>query len=82
MSENHNEKFQQVHNVIERDIRPYIEADGGFIHLEKVEDDGTVYVKLGGACAGCPGAAMTLKGGVERVLKMKVPGLKEVKLAY
>jgi Fe-S cluster biogenesis protein NfuA len=76
------ELFRKINNVIESDIRPYIEADGGMINLAKVEDDGTVYVKLAGACAGCPGAAMTLKGGVERVLKMKVEGVKEVKLAY
>jgi Fe-S cluster biogenesis protein NfuA len=80
--ENNTELFRNISNVIESDIRPYIEADGGRIKLAKVEDDGTVYVQLAGACAGCPGAAMTLKGGVERVLKMKVQGVKEVKLAY
>ena len=81
MAEN-SEIFNTVHSVIEKDIRPYIEADGGQIMLKSVEDDGTVFVQLAGACAGCPGAAMTLKGGVERVLKMKVEGIKEVKLAY
>lgn len=77
-----NDMFETINTVIEKDIRPYIEADGGQIQLANVEDDGTVFVKLAGACAGCPGAAMTLKGGVERVLKMKVEGVKEVKLAY
>ncbi len=73
---------QNVKNIIEKEIRPFIEADGGKINLKEVKDDGTVYVELAGACAGCPGAAMTLKGGVERILKMKIDGIKEVKLAY
>ncbi len=77
-----NALYQRVFSIIEKDIKPYIEADGGFIELQEVLEDGTVYVKLAGACAGCPGAAMTLKGGVERILKMKVEGVKEVKLAY
>jgi Fe-S cluster biogenesis protein NfuA len=72
----------QVNEIIENDIRPYIEADGGMIKLDKVDADGTVFVQLAGACAGCPGAAMTLKGGVERILKSKLAEIKEVKLAY
>jgi Fe-S cluster biogenesis protein NfuA len=76
------ELFNKVRTIIENDIKPYIEADGGNIHLKNVEDDGTVYVELAGACAGCPGATMTLKGGVERVLKAKLDDVKEVKLAY
>ncbi len=77
---NDEEILQGVTDAIEKDIRPFIEADGGFIELESIED-GVVYVKLAGACAGCPGAAMTLKGGVERILCTKVPGVKEVRLA-
>ncbi|MBM2813525.1 MAG: nitrogen-fixing protein NifU [Ignavibacteria bacterium] len=72
--------FNQVHSIIEKDIRPYIEADGGRIHLKGVVD-GEVFVQLSGACAGCPGAMMTLKGGVEKILKIKVPEIKTVKLA-
>ncbi|MFH1050093.1 MAG: NifU family protein [bacterium] len=77
-----NALYQRVSGIIEKEIRPFIEADGGQIHLKQVQEDGTVYVQLAGACAGCPGAAMTLKAGVERILKMKVDGVKEVKLAY
>lgn len=76
-----NELFDKVKNIIENDIRPYIEADGGRINLKSVEN-GIVYVTLSGACAGCPGAAMTLKGGVERILKAKIDDVKGVKLAY
>lgn len=82
MAEEKNDFFENVRTIIERDIRPYIEADGGNIYLKNVEPDGTVYVELAGACAGCPGATMTLKGGVERVLKAKLADVKEVKLAY
>jgi len=77
-----NALYQRVYGIIEKEIRPFIEADGGQIQLQEVLNDGTVFVKLAGACAGCPGAVMTLKSGVERILKMKVDGVKEVKLAY
>ncbi|MCX7909882.1 MAG: NifU family protein [Ignavibacteria bacterium] len=75
------EFFDEVKKVIDRDIRPFIEADGGRIILKKAVD-GIVYVSLSGACAGCPGAVMTLRGGVERILKMKVKEVKSVKLIY
>ncbi len=60
------------------EIRPMLQADGGDIELVEVRDDGQVHVKLQGACAGCPGAAMTLKMGVERILKERVPEVTEV----
>ena len=59
-------------------IRPQLQADGGDIELVSVEEDGTVKVRLRGACAGCPGAAMTLQFGVERILKEVVPSVKAV----
>jgi len=58
-------------------LRPMLQADGGDIELVDVAD-GKVQVKLRGACAGCPGAQMTMKMGVERFLKEKVAGIKEV----
>ncbi len=58
-------------------IRPALEADGGGIELVDVVD-GVVHVRLKGACQGCPGAQMTLKMGVERVLKEEVPEVKSV----
>jgi Fe-S cluster biogenesis protein NfuA len=58
-------------------IRPALQADGGDVELVDVKD-GTVKVKLTGACGGCPMAAMTLKKGIERILKEKVPEVKEV----
>ncbi|OQA00302.1 MAG: Fe/S biogenesis protein NfuA [Planctomycetes bacterium ADurb.Bin401] len=59
-------------------IRPMLQNDGGDIELVEVTDDNTVKVRLQGACKGCPGAAMTLKMGVERLMKQRVPEVKEV----
>lgn len=75
------ELFEIISKIIEKDIKPFIEADGGKIKLKKVEN-GIVWVQLSGACYGCPGAAMTLRSGVERILKTKVSQIKAVKLAY
>ena len=58
-------------------IRPALQADGGDIELVDIED-GVVKVKLTGACGGCPMSQMTLKQGVERVLRQEVPEVKEV----
>jgi len=58
-------------------IRPALQADGGDVELVEVEE-GVVKLKLTGACAGCPVASMTLKQGIERVLKEQVPEVKEV----
>ncbi len=59
-------------------MRGQLQADGGDVELVEVTDDGTVKVKLVGACRGCPMSQMTLKNGIERYLKEKVPGVKEV----
>jgi Fe-S cluster biogenesis protein NfuA len=59
-------------------IRPNLQADGGDIELVEVTDDGVVRVSLHGACHGCPGAAMTLKMGVERLIKKELPEIKSV----
>lgn len=67
---------EQVEEVIQM-IRPRLQADGGDIELVGV-DDGIVKVRLQGACHGCPGAQMTLKLGVERLLREKVPEIKSV----
>ena len=58
-------------------VRPALERDGGNIELVGVED-GIVKVKLTGACAGCMMSTMTLKMGVERILKEEIPEIKEV----
>ncbi|MBN1361887.1 MAG: NifU family protein [Sedimentisphaerales bacterium] len=68
---------QQVSDVIES-LRPALQGHGGDVELISVEDDNTVKVRLQGACRGCPGATMTMKMGIERILKEKVPQVKEV----
>ena len=67
----------QVLAVLE-EIRPHLQADGGDVELIDVSEDGVVTVKLVGACGGCPMAQMTLKNGIERILKEKVPGVDRV----
>ncbi|MFH1645128.1 MAG: NifU family protein [Candidatus Omnitrophota bacterium] len=59
-------------------IRPALQRDGGNVELVDVTDDGIVKVKLTGACSGCPMSQMTLKMGVEKVIKDHVPEVKEV----
>ena len=67
----------KVKDVIEA-VRPNLQGHGGDIELLGVDEDNTVRVRLQGACSGCPGAKMTLKNGVERMLKEQIPEVKEV----
>ncbi|MFW6271705.1 MAG: NifU family protein [Desulfosalsimonas sp.] len=67
---------EQVQTVIDK-IRPSLQADGGDVELVDVED-GVVKVQLQGACAGCPMSQMTLKNGIERILKQELPEVKSV----
>ncbi len=59
-------------------IRPSLRADGGDVELVEVTSDGVVKVRLTGACGGCPMSQMTMKMGIERIIKGEVPGIKEV----
>ena len=58
-------------------IRPMLQRDGGDVELVEVED-GVVKVRLQGACAGCPMSQMTIKNGIERILKQEIPEVKSV----
>lgn len=58
-------------------IRPALQSDGGDVELIDV-NEGIVRLKLRGACDGCPMATMTLRHGIERVLKEQIPEIKEV----
>ena len=64
---------EKVQAAIEK-IRPMLQRDGGDVELVEVEN-GVVKVRLTGACKGCPMSQMTLKNGIERLLKQEVPGL-------
>ena len=68
---------ERVEAVLET-IRPSLQADGGDIELVSVEENGTVKVRLKGACGSCPMSTMTLKMGVEKHLKEQIPEVKEV----
>jgi len=59
-------------------IRPFLVADGGNVELVDVSDEGVVKLRLTGDCHGCPMATMTLRQGIERVLREEVPEIKEV----
>jgi len=67
------EKIQEKINK----IRPMLQADGGDVELVDYKD-GVVTVRLQGACAGCPMSQMTLKNGIERLLKQEIPEVKSV----
>ncbi len=69
--------IEEVKKVLEM-IRPALQADGGDVELVEVSDDGVVKVRLVGACGHCPMSNKTLKMGIEKTLKDKVPGVKEV----
>jgi Fe-S cluster biogenesis protein NfuA len=58
-------------------VRPGLEADGGNVELVDVKD-GVVTVRLTGACAGCPMSTMTLRAGVEQVLRQELPEIKKL----
>ena len=68
---------EKVLKALEK-IKPMLAADGGSIELVDVSNDGVVKVKLTGACGGCPMSSMTLKMGVERIIKQEVPEVKRV----
>jgi Fe-S cluster biogenesis protein NfuA len=68
------QKVQEALNL----VRPALQADGGDVELIDVTEDGIVKVKLTGACGSCPMSTITLKMGIERTLKEKVPGVTEV----
>ena len=68
---------EEVLKVLEQ-VRPGLQADGGDVELVDVTTDGTVQVRLKGACGSCPMSTMTLKMGIERAMKDQIPGVKEV----
>ena len=67
---------EKVEKVLDK-VRPSLVADGGNVELVDVED-GVVKVRLQGSCAGCPMSQMTLKMGIERILKQEIPEIKEL----
>ncbi len=69
---------EQVEEALKK-VRPMLQRDGGDIELVSVEEErGVVKVRLRGACGACPMSTMTLKMGVEKLLKQEIPAVKEV----
>ena len=67
----------RIRTILERDVRPYVEQDGGEIRFVDFRD-GVVEVLLQGACAGCPSSSITLKMGIEARLKEEIPEVRSV----
>lgn len=72
----HDESIDAINQVLDS-VRPTIQMHGGDIEFVKF-DSGIVYVKMHGACVGCPISSYTIKLGVEEALKEKVPGVSQV----
>jgi Fe-S cluster biogenesis protein NfuA len=69
---------QKVKDVIDSVIRPALQSHRGDVELVEIDDNKNVSLRLQGACQGCPGAAMTMRAGIERILKEKIPEVNEV----
>jgi Fe-S cluster biogenesis protein NfuA len=69
---------QKVTDVLDSIIRPALQGHGGDVELVGTDDNKNVSLRLQGACHGCPGAVMTMRAGIERILKEKVPEVNEV----
>ncbi len=72
------EVTKQIVELIETRVRPAVARDGGDIRFSRFEH-GIVYLELQGACAGCPSSTITLKSGIENMLKHYVPEVSEVR---
>ena len=71
---------EKVEKALEK-VKPFLAADGGDVELVEARDDGTVVVRLKGACNHCAGASYTLKVGIESFLKREIPEVKSVEAA-
>ena len=67
----------KVQDLIDASINPAIAGHGGYVELIDVRDE-TVYLQMGGGCQGCGAADITLKAGIERLIKEEIPEVKEV----
>ncbi len=72
--------FQRVEEAIDK-VRPFLQRDGGDCELVDVED-GIVKLRLMGACQGCPSSTITLKAGIERLLREEIPEVVEVEQVF
>ncbi len=71
---------ERVQKVLDL-IRPQIQGDGGDVELVGIDEDNVVTVRLTGACVGCPMSQLTLKAGIERIIKQQIPEITAVEAA-
>jgi Fe-S cluster biogenesis protein NfuA len=71
----------RVQEVIDLEIKPMIERDGGSIELVSIDETGIVKVQLSGACSKCSASSITLHGGIERILRKRFPEIQSAALA-
>jgi Fe-S cluster biogenesis protein NfuA len=77
MREDLNMLKDQIEDALNK-VRPSLQADGGDVEFVDVDEEGVVKVRLTGACGGCPMSQMTLKMGIEKILKQNVPQISGV----
>lgn len=70
--------IDQIQELLDERIRPAVAQDGGDIEFDDFRD-GVLYLRMRGACAGCPSATMTLKSGIENMMKHYIPEVQEVR---
>lgn len=75
-----NEIVVQIRELLETRVRPAVQMDGGDIVFDRFED-GIVYLHMHGACSGCPSSTVTLKNGIENMLRHFIPEVEEVRAA-
>ena len=68
---------EKIEEILNR-VRPSIQADGGDVELVNIREDNVIELRLKGACNGCPMATLTLKAGIERIIKEEIPEVVEV----
>ena len=77
-TEEDSDVVKEIKEILEARVRPAVAQDGGDIIFDRFED-GIVYLKLHGACSGCPSSSLTLKSGIENMLRYYVPEVTEVR---
>jgi Fe-S cluster biogenesis protein NfuA len=78
LNENDDETSKQIRELLDTRVRPAVAMDGGDISFHSF-NDGVVYVQLQGACVGCPSSTLTLKAGIENMLRHYIPEVNEVR---
>ena len=68
---------EKVQQILDEQINPGVASHGGFVELLDVQDD-NIYIRMGGGCQGCGAADVTLKMGIERLIRDQVPQVREI----